>query len=412
MRTILIIGDGMADRPLPALGGQTPLQVAATPALDALARRGICGIVDPIAPGIPGGSDTAHLALLGYDPYTAYDGRGAYEALGAGLEVRPGDVAFRGNLATVDDAFVVRDRRAGRIRDGAARLVDALQGVTLDAFPEVQVFVTHTVEHRCAIVLRGPDLSQHVSDTDPHVAGVPLAWATPVRNAAAAGRTAEILNAWTRAVHARLHRHTVNVEREAHGRLPANAVLLRGAGVLPDVPTLTELYGVRGLVVAAGASYKGVGMAVGMEAVRVPGATGRYDTDPIAKARAAVDGLQRYEFLLIHVKATDSASHDGDAAKKRMMVEKVDALVAHLLQHVDPDETFLAVTADHTTSTALREHVGDPVPVAILGPGVRTDAVQRYAEVDCATGGLNRIRGVDVMPILMDLVGRTTKYGA
>jgi 2,3-bisphosphoglycerate-independent phosphoglycerate mutase len=408
---VLVIGDGMADRPLKALGRRTPLQVADTPVLDDLARRGISGIVDPIAPGIPGGSDTAHLALLGYDPYTTYDGRGAYEALGAGLDVHPGDVAFRGNLATVDAHLRVRDRRAGRIRDDADQLADALNGIALDGFPDVQVSVKHTVEHRCAIVVRAPHLSRRISDTDPHVPDVPVATATPLDDSADAARTAMIVNALTVAFHARLQGHAVNAARRANGLLPANAVLLRGAGVRPDVASITARYGVKGLVVAAGASYKGVCIAVGMDAVRVPGATGRYDTDPIAKARAAVEGLTRYEYILVHVKATDSASHDGNVEQKMRMLEKLDALLGYLVAYTDPDETYLAVTADHTTSTTLREHVGDPVPLTVAGPDVRVDAVRRYSEVDCATGGLHRLRGVDVMPILMSFVGRTAKYG-
>ncbi len=412
MKVILIIGDGMSDRPTRVLDGQTPLQVAATPALDDVARRGICGIVDPIAPGIPPGSDTAFLALLGYDPYQIYSGRGVYEAVGSDLEVREGDVAFRGNFATIDDASVVIDRRAGRLQVGGETLAKTLNGLTLKGFPDVKIMVQHTVEYRLALLLRGPRLSPKVSDSDPHVERRCLQTAAALDTSSEALRTARLVNAVSQRAHELLADHPINVARRAAGLPPANAILLRGASTLPHVKPITERYGVQALLIAAVALYRGVCKTVGFDLINVPGATGTVDTDTVGKAKAAVAHLPDYDYVLIHVKGGDNASHDGNAEQKVRMVAKIDALIQYLLDYVDLEQTVIAVTADHTTSLDLRKHVGDPVPLAILGPGVRSDAVTTYSETTCAQGGLGRIRGMDVTPILMDLAGHSTIYGS
>ena len=411
MKTILVISDGMADRPLRSLGGKTPLEAAHKPSLDRLSLTGISGLMDPIAPGVPAGSDTSHLALLGYDPYKYYQGRGAFEALGAGIDVRPEDISFRGNFATVNGNMVIVDRRAGRINDGATELTKALDGLTLDAYPEVKIIVKHTVEHRLAVLLRGPRLSRMVSDTDPDMDGASVRRVTHLDESYESLRTAHIVNELSSAFHRVLENHPVNAKRRQEGLLPANAVLLRGAGTLPRVQPITATYGIKALAIAAGALYKGVAKCVGMDLIDVAGATGDYNTDTIAKAKAAVANLPQYDFIFVHVKAADSAAHDGSAEKKIMMVEKVDALVNYLLKNLNLEETFIALTADHTTSTGLKEHTGDPVPLVISGPDMRKDSVEHFSELDCAKGGLGRIQGIHLTPILMDLVGRSPKFG-
>ena len=182
MQIMLIVVDGMGDRLIPELGdginGKTPLESVDTPSLDELAHKGINGLVDVIRPGIIPGSDTAHLALLGYDANKVYTGRGALEALGVGLKVREGDVAFRCNLATVEDGMII-DRRAGRISNGGSELIEALKGTHSEISPDVEVIVKHTVEHRGAMILRGADISPNVAPTDPKKKGVPVARSIP-----------------------------------------------------------------------------------------------------------------------------------------------------------------------------------------------------------------------------------------
>lgn len=411
MKVILIIGDGMADRPIKELGGKTPLQVAIKPSMDEVARRGVNGMMYPIAPGIEPGSDTAHISLLGYNPNKTYTGRGVLEALGAGLKVKAGDISFRGNFATVDDNFLVLNRRAGRIKEGTKELTEALNGIKLNHTANVQVLCKHTIEHRCVVSLRGPHLSRMVSDPDPREPNHKVKEAKPLDNSSEAHRTSHIVNLLTKEFHRILENHPINAERKSKGLFPANAILLRGAGEISQVKPITEIYDIKALAIAAGALYKGVAIFAGMDQINVPKATGDYTTNTVAKAKAAVENLPMYDFIIIHIKGTDNASHDGNVKKKIMMIEKIDKLVKYLIKNTDPDETLIAITADHTTSTDLKKHTGDPVPVSIKGSMVRVDQVQRFSEIDCAQGGMGSIRGVDLTPILMDLIGKSLKFG-
>ncbi len=414
MKAVLVIADGMADVPLKELNSKTPLEAARKPSLDRVAESGICGMIDVIAPGVPPGSDTAHLALLGYDVMEVYSGRGALEAIGSGIDILPNDLAFRCNFATVDEDLKVVDRRAGRIEnEDATKLATAIGESLRTDPPEVgYVLFKNTVQHRAILRLSGPNLSTMVSDTDPKETGAKVLKARPLDESREAKNTADILNKLTLQFHEVLKGHPVNEEREKKGLPPANAILCRGVGQLPEIEPLTLLYGIRPAVVAAVPLVRGVCKTAGMRLIPVPGATGTYETDVIAKAKAAVQALQSYDFVLVHVKATDLASHDSKPQKKIEMIEKVDALVAYLLDHADLDEMLVVVTADHTTSSIRKEHSGEPVPVAIMGPNVRTDDVKEFGERACAKGGLGRILGRDLMPILVNLLGKAEKAGA
>lgn len=414
MKAVLIIADGMADVPLKELDGKTPLEAAQKPSLNRIAESGICGMIDVIAPGVPPGSDVAHLSLLGYDIVEVYSGRGALEAIGSGVDILPNDLAFRCNFATVDENFAVVDRRAGRIEnEDAAKLSAAIgESLRLDP-PEVgNILFKNTVQHRAILRLSGPNLSTMVSDTDPHETGVKVLKARPLDESAEAQNTADILNELTQQFHEVLKDHAVNKERKNKGLLPANIVLCRGVGQLPEIEPLTLLYGIFPAAIAAVPLVKGVCKTAGMRLIPVPGATGTYETDVIAKAKAAVKALESYDFVLVHVKATDLASHDRKPQKKMEMIGKVDALATHLLGHVNFEETFIVVTADHTTSSVKKEHSGEPVPVAIMGPSIRTDDVKEFGERACSKGGLGRIRGRDLMPILVNLLGKAEKAGS
>jgi len=414
VKAVLVIGDGMADVPLKKLNGKTPLEAAEKPSLNHIAESGICGIMDVIAPGIPPGSDTAHLALLGYDVMEVYTGRGALEAIGSGIDILPNDLAFRCNFATVDKDFTVIDRRAGRIEnEDAVKLVAAIEESLRMDPPEVGgILFKNTVQHRAILRLSGPNLSTMVSDTDPHKTGGKVLKARPLDGSREAKNTANILNQLTQQFHEVLKGHPVNKEREKKGLPPANIILCRGIGQLPEIDPLTLLYGIHPAAIASVPLVKGVCKTAGMRLISVPGATGTYETDVLAKGKAAVQALQSHDFVLVHVKATDLASHDHNPEKKIEMIEKVDALVAHLLGHVDLEETVIAVTADHTSSSVKREHSGEPVPVAIMGPSVRTDDVKEFGERTCAKGGLCRINGKDLLPILVNLLGKAEKAGS
>lgn len=412
MKALLIIADGMADRPLKELGWKTPLEVADKPSMDHLATVGVCGIMDPIAPGIPPGSDTAMLALLGYDALKVYSGRGAFEALGWGVEVAEGDVCFRCNFATVDENLTVLDRRAGRIADAdASKLAESLKKVELSR-KDAEFFFTNTVQHRAALVLRGSKLSPAISDSDPETEGMKVREIKPLNNSPEAKLTVEILSELAQKFHEVLKAHPVNKERVARGQPPANFILFRGAGTLPKIKPLSQLYGMKAACIAVTSLIRGVCKAAGMQLLDVKSATGSVQTDYMAKAKAAVQALETNDFVMLHVKAPDIASHDGNAKQKVEVIEKIDKMLAYILNKTDLGETYVALTADHTTSCATRSHEGDPVPLAIMGPYVRGDDVDEFSERACAKGGLGRLRGKHLMPILMNFLGKVKKFGA
>lgn len=412
LRVLLIVADGMADRPIKELGWKTPLEAAEKQALNRIADMGVCGIIDPISPGVPPGSDTATLSLLGYNPLKCYTGRGALEAIGWNLDVQEGDVCFRCNFATVDENLIVLDRRAGRIStEEAAELAKSLQEIRLSN-GSVRFIFQNTVQHRAALILRGRHLSTAVSDSDPHEAGKRVLEVKPLDGSPQASFTARVLNELLERFHEVLRDHEVNRERVKRGLPPANMLLCRGAGKIPKVKPLNEIYGVKSACVAVVSLVRGVCKVAGMRLLNVEGATGTVNTDYLAKAKAAIQALKDHDFVFLHVKATDVASHDGDFSQKIKIIEHIDAMTSYILDNVDSDEVYVAVTADHTTSCSTRNHEGDPVPVAIMGPQVRRDNVKEYGERSCAQGGLGRIKGVDLMPILMNLIGRTRKFGA
>ncbi len=426
MKTLLLICDGMADRPVPKLANKTPLEIANKPNMDWLAKRGICGIMDTIAPGVPPGSDTAHLALLGYDPYEVYTGRGPFEAAGAGIELRPGDIAFRANYATVDEELKITDRRAGRIH-GTEPLSEAVSKIKLSG---ADFIFKSTVGHRATLVLRGKGLSHEVTDSDPHEVGKkPLQVkpflqsqerATPSYPIIAGGvrkyvirrnwatKTAKLLNEFSKKSHQVLKNHPLNKERVQKGLPPANYVLLRGGGVVPHLKPFREQTGLKGACVAAAALVKGVCRLAGMTVVDVPGATGSVDTNLDSKAKTAFRLFEDHELVLMNVKGADEAGHDGNPGGKIEIIERVDEMLNQFIDTVD----FIVVTADHTTPVSVKDHAGDPVPILIYGPGIRADEVQTFGERAAAKGGLNRIRGKDLMPMIADLMGKSEKFGA
>ena len=406
---LLLIGDGMGDRPVMELGNRTPLEAAHTPTMDRLAREGECGLMDPIAPGIRAGSDTAHLALLGYDPYEVYTGRGPFEALGIGMEVRGGDIALRCNFSTVDENWRVIDRRAGRITQGTEQLAAVLNGVEIEG---VQCFFKESVAHRGALVLRGEGLSARISDVDPHTEGERVAECRPLDpNDEASARTARVVNAFVRLSYERLKDHPINRERVAQGLLPANIVLPRGAGVAPHLEPFPARHGVRAAAVVETGLIRGIARFVGMDILDAPGTTGGLDSDLMSMGRTLVQALQTYDFVLCNVKAPDLCGHDGNPVQKVEVIERMDAMLRLMLETVGHD-FYLALSADHSTPCSVRDHSGDPVPLLIWGPDLRGDEVQVFHERACMRGGLGRLRGRDLVPILTQLMGIQEKFGA
>ncbi|MFW9844159.1 MAG: 2,3-bisphosphoglycerate-independent phosphoglycerate mutase, partial [Candidatus Thorarchaeota archaeon] len=397
-KAVFVVMDGVGDRPLPQLGGKTPLQVAKTPVFDRLAKEGQNALMDVIGPGITPGSDTAHLALFGYNPLEDYPGRGPLETLGTGLESKPGDVAFRTNFATLDKDMIVLDRRAGRVftREEQDILQSKIDGLEIDG---VKIHFLATVEHRGAMILRGDGLYAEISDVDPHETGVKIWECKPLKPEAK--KTADIINKMMVEINKRLRDLDVNKEREKRGLPAANAILLRGPGRHSEIQTLNDKYGISSAVIAGGALYIGTAKYVGMVHETAAGQTGTIDTnfDNIAaKAIECIEGS--YDYIFVHIKATDNASHDNNAEEKILAIERTDELVGKIIEKVG-DKIVIAVTGDHSTPVSTGEHSCDPVPIVFWSDFIRPDGAKYFSEIDAATGGLHTIRGLNVMPLLL-----------
>ncbi len=406
---IMVILDGLGDRPVPELKGKTPLEAAKTPNFDRMAKEGQVGLMNVIGLGITPGSDAAHLSLFGYDPYDSYPGRGPLEAQGAGLSTKPGDVAFRSNFATIDADFVVQDRRAGRdvSPEEGAILQQVLDGLEIE---DVTVHFIHTVEHRGAVVLEGPGLSPEITDVDPHETGVKVLECRP--RIPEAEKTARIVNKFIELSNERLRDLDVNKARKERGLPAANVILLRGQGQHMDQPPITERYGIRCAVIAGGALYIGCAKYVGMDHVMVEGQTGTIDTNFDNIAAKTVECVESgYDYIFVHIKATDNASHDHDVQQKILAIERSDKMVGHIVERVG-EKIVIAVTGDHSTPVTVGEHTCDPVPIMIWRYNLRPDTAQTFSETAASVGALHTILGKDVLPLLLGYAGRIEKFGA
>ena len=406
MKFLILVLDGLGDRP--DKRGKTPLEAARTPTMDSFARDGMTGLLDPIRPGIIPGSDTAHISLLGFDPYLIYMGRGPYEALGAGLTLKEGDLCFRTNFATLDNrSGKITDRRAGRISGNLSELEKAINEIKLGCEFEFK----NTVDHRGVLVLKGKKLSDKITGTDPHKIEVPISACTTLEKSKEATDTAKIVNKFSDLARKALSDCKVNAQRKAEKLLPANALLLRGPGIYHQNSTVEGEYDIRGSCVAGTAIVKGVAASLGLDVVNVPGATGGADTNIKGKIDFALRSLETRDFALLNIKATDNFSHDGDFKGKVDMIEKVDSKLNVISKSVNKD-LVIAVLGDHTTPVSLKQHAGDPVPLLIRGPTTRTDVSRAFDEKNCMHGGIGRIRGTDLLPILMNYAGKEKLFGA
>ncbi len=363
------------------------LEAARTPNLDRLAAEGSCGLALPAGPGITVGSGPGHLALFGYDPLEYDLGRGVLSAVGLGVDLRAGDVAARGNLATLDDQGLVNDRRAGRIDDRRARaIVETLrQKVRLD---DVEVSFEHVSEHRVLLVLRGDGLDPRVKDLDPQRTGVaPL---EPTATHPDAEHTAEVLG------------HLDTAVRDALAGEDADTVLWRGFDTLHELPSMQEVFGVRPAVVATYPMYRGVAQLVGMEAL-----------PKVGSLSAQIELMGRHwddhDYFFAHEKEADRAGHDGERDAKIAAIEAVDTVIPELVA-LAPD--VIAITGDHSSPTQLSAHSWHPVPTLLWGSKVGRDAVESFGERACATGMLGHLRTQDLMPLMLASAGRLEKYGA
>lgn len=402
-KIFLLVLDGLGDRPNKELGNRTALQAAYRPNLNRLTRTGLGGLMHPITPGYRTGSDTSHLSLLGYDPEKFYTGRGPFEAMGLGMKVLGGDVAFRANFGTTDDSGIVVDRRAGRITEGTKDLAEALS-FSVDG---VEFFVKAGVEHRAALVMRGERLSDRITDSDPHEPGLKVHEVKPLDQGGE--YTAKVLNRYLAEARKILSEHPVNRNRNGNGEPAANELLVRGPGLAPRLTPFSDLHGLRGASISGIPMITGICQLVGMDKIEVEGATGRLDSNFSAKFKAAYKVLEEYDFLIMNIKATDVAGHDGDAVAKRDAIQRIDRAMSGIFEHLD--DVVICVTGDHSTPCSLKDHSGDALPILFNTSGIRVDKARLYDEVSCS-GGSYHITSGDVMKVLLQLSDRAEKYGA
>jgi 2,3-bisphosphoglycerate-independent phosphoglycerate mutase len=385
-KIVLVVVDGLGGLPHPETG-KTELETARTPNLDKLAAEGVCGLLDPVGPGITPGSAPGHLALFGYDPVTFNIGRGVLEAVGIDFPLQRGDVAARGNFCTVDKAGRVIDRRAGRIStEKNAELCQLLDGQVIEG---VQIFARPVKEHRFIIVFRGSNLSPEISDSDPQQTGVPPNEITATQ--AIARGTANIASKFIAQARAILAEHH-----------PANMILLRGFSQQPHWPTMSEVYQLKAAAIASYPMYRGLARLVGMTVLD----TGTSVKDELATLTKYYND---YDFFFLHFKGADAAGEDGDFARKVRVIEEVDNSLPALIK-LEPD--VIVVTGDHSTPAVLKGHSWHPVPVLLYSRWCRRDKVTEFSESACLLGGLGRLPATEIMPLALANALKLTKFGA
>lgn len=385
MKTLIILGDGMADEPIDELGGKTPLQYADTPFMDTLARLGTTGRLKTVADGFHPGSEVANMAVLGYDLPTVYEGRGVLEAASMGVDLKPDELAMRCNLVCIE-GDLLKNHSAGHIRtEDADLLIRSLNR----ALGSDRVRFYTGVSYRHLLVVKGGD--KRLVCTPPH--DIPLHPFRPnmVRaEVPEAEETAALLNQLIMQSQEVLKDHPVNLRRIQEGHDAANSIWPWSPGVRPAMQTLKSMYGIqKSSVISAVDLIRGIGVYAGMKVIHVEGATGLYDTNYEGKADAALEALKTDDLVYLHVEASDEAGHEGDVRLKIQTIEDLDhRIVGPIFQALQTwkEPVAIAVLPDHPTPCSIRTHTNVPVPFLIYRPGDEPDPVMTFDEFSVENG--------------------------
>ncbi len=392
VKAIVFLADGMADSPLDELGGMTPLEYAKTPAMDAIAERGVSGTFLTLPQGLPTSSDVANMSVLGFRPEENYPGRGPIEAVSQGIELAPDDVAWRCNLVYADAEGILRDYSAGHIPDERSK---ALMAALQQRFGSDEVSFHPGVSYRNLLVLHGRRFSDKVnyhkpdSSQDLPVAELRL---TPADDSPEAAGTVKFLTALEDEAAKFLAGHPLNRGITS----PANRIWAWSPGHRPALPPFSTLYaGRRGAIISAVDVIKGIGKCTGMEVIEVPGATGFIDTNYAGKAAAAVRAIRDFDLVYLHLEAIDECSHLGDLKLKLRAIEEFDSRIVGPVMEALKDERDLnfAILPDHPVPIKLRKHTTTPVPVAMCGASFQADGITRFSETDAPKGALGSMSG-------------------
>jgi len=389
MKYILVVGDGMADYPVPELGNKTPLQTAYKPNMDSIVAKGQSGLIKTIPDESSPGSETAICSLLGYDPRKYCTGRGPLEAPSRGIKLGKNDAAYRCNLITEKDGVIV-DYSAGHITTEESSKLLASINKAFGKLGKIEFYPG--LDYRHFLILRNfpkPDLIQC---TPPHDAiGANVSAVLPKAKAAEAEKTARLLRELINRSADILRTHPINIAREKAGKRPGNLIWFWGGGKKPSMPTLKEKYGLKAAVISAVDLVKGIGSYAGMEIINVPGATGLYDTNYEGKADAALKALENNDLVFVHVEAPDEAGHCKDYALKVKTIEDLDKrLLGRILDGLT-EPYAIAISPDHPTPIRIGTHSRDPVPFAIKSPFLKPDGVKRFDEFSARNGAFGLV---------------------
>ncbi len=397
MKTVLVIPDGVADEPQPSLGGRTPLQAAHLPHMDDVARCGIVGRTDNVPASMPSGSDVGTMTLFGYDTLRFHTGRAPIEAAAQGIDLQPGDWAIRCNLVTVEDGRMKSFTADQYPSDLAGDLISRLQD---DAGRDSPWEYHAGVSYRNLLIYRArgreAPFSSETRTTPPHdITDQEISGHLPT------GPGSEDLRSLMDASRDLFSEAAANRTRSAEQRLPATQTWLWGLGQRPNLEPFRQRYGVRGAVITAVDLLRGLGRLIGWDVIEVEGATGYLDTDYAAKGAAAVAGLQRddVDFLVVHVEATDEASHEGDTAAKIRAVEQIDE---HIVGPVhdwlkSSGDYRMLICPDHPTFLRTRTHSHGDCPFAACGTGIEPDGLDTYSEHSAARSSRTFPQGHELM---------------
>ena len=386
-KLVLLVLDGLGGSSHSGFSHKTELEAAETPSLDRLASEGTTGLLTPVLPGVTPGSGPGHLALFGYDPQEVLIGRGVLECLGIGITPNPSDALARGNFCTLNQDGTIADRRAGRM--SAKECEERLNLLRSIHIPGVSIHLHPVKDYRFVVRLIGDGLDGNIGDTDPGSVGVAPLNASALQQAA--GRTAEIFNTFI-----------AETCRLLAQRDEGNGILLRGFSMLPDIPSLATLYGLRAAALAVYPMYKGLARVAGMDVLDC----GNTLPEQLSTLKQIWDD---YDYFFVHYKYTDSSGEDGDFAAKVSHIETVDRWIPSI---VELQPSVLAVTGDHSTPASLRSHSWHPVPFLLVADTCRRDAVLTFSETACSSGGFGQLYARHLMSLMLAHAGRLSKFGA
>ena len=422
MKHIIILGDGMADHKVERLGGKTLLQYARPEYMNRLAKAGRCGRLITVPEGFPPGSEVANTAILGYDLNKVYEGRGPLEAASIGYEMQPDDFAIRCNIITLEDGKIITHNGGNLQTEDARILIDYLNETLAKPINEKEgcnrVKFICGIQYRHLLVIKGGN--KHIVCAPPHdhpnepwrpllvKPGTVVSDSVADTSRLTPAQTASLINDLILRSQELLAQHPYNLAKAAKGERQANSIWPWSGGYRPSMQTLMQQYPQvkTGAVISAVDLIQGIGKYAGLRIIKVPGATGLADTNYEGKAQAAIDALQKDDFVFVHVEATDEAGHDGDLDLKLKAIDYLDQrLIKPIFEATEKmdEPVCIAILPDHPTPVEQRIHVNEPVPFLIYHKGIEPDAVEHYDEESCVTGGYGLLKLNEFMQTFMSL---------